>query len=83
MINRVTWIAHKARYRCYKKNNGRRNLVDSEFVFGEELMVGFKVGANSSKANNHRWAFQKYTGAPTVIDLATRFKIGKPLISHK
>ena len=29
MINRETWIAHKATYRCYKQNGGKRSFVES------------------------------------------------------
>ena len=39
--------------------------------------------ANNSKALKHRRAFNRYTGALTAIDLATGFRIGKPLRSHK
>ena len=29
MINRKTWIAHKAKYRHYRQNGGKRSLVES------------------------------------------------------
>ena len=35
------------------------------------------------KALKHRRAFKRYTVALTAIDLATRLKIGRPLVSHK
>ena len=54
-----------------------------EFVRGEELMIDIKVWATNSKALKHRRAFDKYTGALTAINMGTRFKLGKPLKSHK
>ena len=60
-----------------------REASDREFVAGEELMIDIKVWANNSKALKHRGAFKRYTSALTAIDMATRYKIGKPLTSHK
>ena len=56
---------------------------DREYVAGEELMVNIKVWANNSMALKHQRAFKRYTSALTAIGMATRFKIGEPLTSHK
>ena len=45
-------------------------------------MVDTKVFANGSKALKHKRAFGRYTGALTVIDFSTWFKIGKLIRSH-
>ena len=58
-----------------------RDASDRVFVPGEEFQVDIKVWANGSKALKHRRAFGRHTGALTAIDLFTRFKIGKLLIS--
>ena len=60
-----------------------REASDRTFVTGEEFVVDSKVWANNSKALKHRRAFRRYTEALTAIDLATRFKICRPLVSHK
>ena len=43
VINRETWIAHKAKYRCYKQNNGRRTLVESICCERYEFCVRYIV----------------------------------------
>ena len=43
VINRETWIAHKAKYRCYKQNNGRRSLVESICCERYEFCVRYIV----------------------------------------
>ena len=43
----------------------------------EELQVGNKVLASTSKALKHKKAFVRYTGVLTGIELSTRFKICK------
>ena len=59
-----------------------RTASDRVIKDGEEFQVDIKVFANNSKALKHKRAFDKYTGALTAIDLATRFKIGKLIKSH-
>ena len=58
-----------------------RDASDRVFVPGEEFQVDIKVWANGSKALKHRRAFGRHIGALTAIDLATRYKIGKPIKS--
>ena len=58
-----------------------REASDRLFVSGEDVQVDIKVWANGSKALKHRRAFGRYVGALTAIDLATRYKIGKPIKS--
>ena len=65
------------------QNSIPREASDRTFVTGKEFKVDIKVWANNSKALKHRRVFKRYTGALTEIDLATRFKIGKPIVSHK
>ena len=43
MINRETWIAHKAKYKCYKQNKGKRNLVESISCERYEFCVKYIV----------------------------------------
>ena len=43
VINRETWIAHKPKYRCYKQNRGKHNLVESICCERYEFCVKYIV----------------------------------------
>ena len=51
-------------------------------VHGEEFQIDIKVFTNNPKAQKHKRAFRRYTGALTAIDLSTRYKIGTLIRSH-
>ena len=59
-----------------------REAFDRVILPGEVLQVNIKVIASTSKALKHKRAFGRYTGVLTVIDLSTRFKIGKLICYH-